>query len=64
MRVGSTGPVIYLTGRSRTVTGQTCLDTCLGRLVDPWSYFSQDDVLSVFFTGIMCSVVMWCAREK
>ena len=37
MRVGSTEPVIYLTGQSRKVTGQTCLDMYLGRLVGPWS---------------------------
>ena len=51
MRVGSTGPVIYLTGQSQKVTGQTCL--YLGRLVGSWSsYFSHDVVLSGFVTGV------------
>ena len=40
MRVGSTGPVTYLTGQSRKITGQTCLGIImylgLG-LVGPWS---------------------------
>ena len=50
MRVGPTGPVAYLTDQSRKVTGQTCLDMYLGRLVGPWSIvlFSQNDVLFGF----------------
>ena len=58
MRVRSTGPVIYL-------TGQTYLDMYLvGWLALGPSYFSQDVVLFGFFTGIVCSIIIWCAREK
>ena len=67
MRVGSTGSVIYLTGQSRKATGQTCLDMYLGRLVGPWSLvllLSPGRRALCFFTGIVCRIIMWCAREK
>ena len=65
MRVGSTGPVIYLTGQSRKVTGQTRLVMYLGRLVGPWSLALFPGCrLSVFFTGIVRSIIMWCECEK
>ena len=62
MRVGSTAPVIYFTGQSRTVTGQTCLDMNLGRLVSSWSLvlFPRCRVLSFFlpvlFAALLCGV--------
>ena len=53
MRIGSTGPVIYLAGQSRKVAGQTRLDLYLGKLVGPWS-------LVFFFPG--CRALMFFYR--
>ena len=58
MRVESTGPLTYLTGQSRKVTGQTCLDMYLRRLVGPWSLVLFPGCRAlVFFYGIVCSFV-------
>ena len=58
MRVGWTGRVTCLAGQSQKVTGLTCLDMHLGRLVDPWSLvpfpgFRAPSFFS-FFSGIVC----------
>ena len=66
MRVGPTGPVTYLTDQSRKVTGQTCLDIYLGRLVGPWSLvlFVPGCRALRFFTGIVGSINVECARKR
>ena len=65
MRVGTARPVIYLTGQSRkSRVKHVWICTLVGWLVLDPSYISQD-VLSVFFTGIVCSIIiMWCEREN
>ena len=65
MRVGSTGPVIYLTGQSRKVTGQTCLDMYLGWLVGPWSpvLFPGCRALCIFYPHCLQHYNVVCARK-
>ena len=59
MRVGPTGPVKYLTGQSRKVTGQICLDMYFGRLVGPWSLVLFPGCRALcFFTGIVCNTIL------
>ena len=62
MPVGSTGPVTYLTGQSRKVTGQTCLDMYLGRLVGPWSLVLFPGCRALFFFS--CLQLLCFARAK
>ena len=65
MRVGSTGPVIYLTGQSLKFTGHTCLDMYLCRVVGPWCLVLFPGCRALcFFTGIVCRTIMWSACEK
>ena len=65
MRIWSTGPVIYLMGQSRKVTGQTCLDTYLGRLVGPWSLvlFLGYRALCLFYRHCLQHYHVVCARK-
>ena len=50
MRVGPTGPEIYLTGQRRKVPGDTCLDICVPLLVG-WSLVPHT------FPRMLCSLV-------
>ena len=66
MRVGSTGPVTYLTGQTQKVTGQTYLDIYV-----PWSVgwslvprtFPKMSC-SLAFLPAVCSIIVGCASEK
>ena len=65
MRVGSTGPVINLTGQSRKVTDKKNLDMYLGRLVSPWSLLLFPGCRALCFVCRHClQHCLWCAREK
>ena len=66
MRVGSTGTVIHLMGQSQKVTGQTCLDMYVGRLVGPWSLvlFPGCRGLWLFYRHCLQHYYVVCARKK
>ena len=64
MRIGSTAPVIYLTGQSRKATGQTCLDMYLGRLVAPWSLVLFPGCYAIWFFHRHCSQHYYVLRAR